>query len=141
MRTKDFVDRIKDIGYYVIHDTNETLILGSVNEVVVKISELNRGSVRFNKTINKEAEGTVMEYANTPIDKRKEQKKYYVRLKGIDEKEGYLNCNNMNGNYFVDFKDDVASFTVKFSKPEIKSLVDDPDFFLQNGSYELEPAD
>lgn len=141
MITKDFVDKIKDIGYDLIHDSHETLILGSAHEVLVKISEIDRGAVRFNTTIDKEAEDTVMDYANTTISKRKEQKKYYVRLKGIGEADGYLNFNKSNGQYFVDSKDDVFDITAKFVKKEIKSLVDDPEFFLQTGSYELELAD
>jgi len=140
MITKDFVDKIKDIGYDLIHDSHETLILGSAHEVVVKISEIDRGAVRFNATIDKEAEDTVMDYANTPISKRKEQKKYYVRLKGIDEADAYLNFNQSNGQYFVDDKDGVSDINTKFVKTEIKSLVDDPDFFLQSDSYKLEPA-
>lgn len=140
MITKDFVDKIKDIGYDLIQDSHETLILGSVHEVVVKISEIDRGAVRFNTTIDKEAEDTVMDYANTPISKRKEQKKYYVHLKGIGGADGYLNFNQSDGQYFVDSKYDVYDITAKFVKKEIKSLVDDPDFFLQNDSYKLEPA-
>jgi len=145
MKTKEIRAKLLLYGLTALVDENtKNLVVAGTNlENLVEVSESRRGVVSFQKPVeNKDVVEAIMDYANTPIDYRHEleSKKYYVRIKGLDKEDGYLNFNHDNGDYFVDGNDSIEPYTVKFTKSEIKSLVDDPDFFLQTGSYELELA-
>jgi len=146
MRTKEIRAKLLLYGLTALVDENtKSLVVAGTNlENLVEVSENKRGIVSFKKPVeNKDVVEAIMDYANTPLDYRHElkSKKYYVRIKGLDKEDGYLNFNHDSGDYFVDGNDSIEPYTVKFTKPEVESLVDAPDFFLQTGSYELELAD
>jgi len=145
MKTKELGAKLSKYGLTTTLDkyTKNLVVAGTNLENLVEVSEIKRGVVSFKKPIeNKDVVEAIMDYANTPLDYRHElkTKTYYVRIKGLNKEDGYLNFNHDSGTYFVDGNDSIEPYTVKFTKPEIKSLVDDPDFFLQTGSYELELA-
>lgn len=146
MKTKEIRAKLLLYGLTALVDgnTKKLVVAGTNLENLVEVSESRRGVVSFKKPVeNKDVMEAIMDYANTPLDYRHEpkSKKYYVRIKGLDKEDGYLNFNRRNEQYFVDGNDIIEPYTVKFTKSEIKSLVDDPYFFLQTGSYELELAD
>lgn len=77
------------------------------------------------------------ELAMTPIDERSTKQR--VKIKGLSLSTGdslYLNFDPIKGNYFVSHLN--RFFKNKFTDYEIDELVNDPDFFLQAGSYETE---
>lgn len=145
MKTKEIRAKLLLYGLTALVDENtKNLVVAGTNlENLVEVSESRRGVVSFKKPVeNKDVVEAIMDYTNTPLDYRHElkNKKYYVRIKGLNKEDGYLNLNHDSGAYFVDCNDSIEPYTVKFTKSEIKSLVDDQDFFLQTGSYELELA-
>lgn len=77
-------------------------------------------------------------YAYKLLEERSENK-YLVHLKGASSKDGFLGLDPDESEYFVDHTDGGRSDLIfEFTKPEIDKLVEDPDFFLQKGSYTLE---
>ena len=146
MKTKELGEKLSKYGLTTTLDkyTKNLVVAGTNLENLVEVSEIKRGVVSFKKPVeNKDVVESIMDYANTPLDYRHEpkSKKYYVRIKGLDRDDAYLNFNRRSEQYFVDSNNNIEPFTVKFTKPEVEALVDDLDFFLQTGSYELELAD
>ncbi|ATG86365.1 hypothetical protein LpeD_80 [Lactobacillus phage LpeD] len=145
MKTKEFADKLKDYGFYVKHHlfqytgVVDISTRGSVNDpTLADISETEMGVVSFNGPIIKDVGDIIMEYANTPIEKRREEKKSLVHLKGINKHNSYLNYHKDLNDYFIGNRNDDAYYKARFTKSEIDKLVEDPDFFLQKGSYTLE---
>lgn len=89
----------------------------------------------------------VSELSATPLIDRISHK-YYVKIKGLPSELGYLNYGNdfLHGQnnteeYTIRTKKQTNIFKTTFTKSEIKKLVDNKDFFLQEDSFELEPVD
>ena len=146
MKTKEFANKLKNEGFYAKRRLSwytgvvDISTRGSVNDPsLVEISETEMGVVKFNGPLTcKDVVDIIMEYANTPIEERKEEKKYLVHLKGVNKDTSYLNCQRGLGYYFISNSDEDEYNKTQFTKPEINKLVEDPNLFLQEGSYKLE---
>lgn len=79
------------------------------------------------------------ELAMTPLDKRKEDKKYYVKV--FNHKFGYLNISNFSGEIYVDDKSETYSIKTKFTSKAIKQLKRREDVALDWNKVKLEEVD
>ncbi|AFU63169.1 hypothetical protein 8014-B2_00102 [Lactobacillus phage ATCC 8014-B2] len=145
MRTKEFATKLNYYKYRVGQNPSlgELYVVGEVDGVqdinLVEISDNKIGVVKFNEPISKNVVDIVMKYAYTPVEERDEENKYLVHLKGINNGCGYLNYRGGDrGRYFVSDYVSGAGYKTYFTKKEINKLVENPDFFLQKGSYTLE---
>lgn len=78
------------------------------------------------------------ELAMTPLDKRVEEKKYYVKICGGSL--GYLNITSTN-KMIVDSKDNACGIKTKFTDKAIKQLKQRDDIPLDWGKVTLEEVD
>nr|DAQ69817.1 MAG TPA: hypothetical protein [Caudoviricetes sp.] len=76
------------------------------------------------------------ELAVTPIDKRREEKKYYVKICGGSL--GYLNIKTSTNKMIVDSKDDACGIKTKFTDKAIKQLKKRDDVPLDWDKVKLE---
>jgi len=142
MKTKEFIEKVETMGYkvdeteykfYVIDDGERTLL------TVSKCHQFKAG-LNYPDPLTPELFSLAVEYAKTPVSKR--SAKYHVAIKGLSLSNGerlYLNFDPINSNYFVSNLN--GYFKNKFTEDEIYKLVNDPDFFLQTGTYETEEAE
>lgn len=146
MKTKEFVNKLKNEGFYAKRCLSwytgvvDISTRGSVNDPsLVEISETEMGVVKFNGPLTcKDVVDIIMEYANTPVEEREEENRHLVRIKGIVHYKSYLSQSYVTGEYYIDNGTETSSFKTHFTKSEIDKLVEDPKFFLQKDSYNLE---
>lgn len=135
MKTKKFIKEIKSMGFDVkelhynlaIYEDNDyTLAHISKKEVGVLATDFpNFYGLEHDRKLR--LLDLLIEYTKTPIEDRKEEEKYYYRLKGFGDYEYYLN---------LDLEDDVPSklisgyfqtkyYQTQFTDKEFASLPDD----------------
>lgn len=142
MKTKEFIKKLESMGYKIEIIGNLTFVFNSNNSNVLSISNDRQYGIdcNYNTPATPELFLIAIEYAKTPISKR--STKYNVKINGLSLSTGeglYLNFDPINGNYFISNLN--GYFKNKFTDEEIDELVNDPDFFLQTGSYETEEAE
>lgn len=142
MKTKEFIEKVEAMGYLAVITNNLTFVFDSNNNIVLSISNDRQYGIdcNHNTPARHELFNLAVEYAKTPISKR--STKYHVKIKGLSLSSGeglYLNFDQINGNYFVSNLN--RYFKNKFTDDEIDELVNDPDLFLQTGSYETDEAE
>lgn len=72
---------------------------------------------------------------------RDSSKKYYVKIKGLDKENGYLNYDIQEDRYFTDDNDNGFSWAkVSFSVNEIDGMINNPDFFLTEDNFDPIPV-
>jgi len=151
VRTKDFVERVSELGYKVSVGANVTQVLvktgwASLNKVaVISEKECNKVNLAFTGVgANDKAFNLIMKYANTPIDRRKEQKKYYIKVfKNADD--SYLHI-TVGGIYSkpeldtIDSKSFVTVSRIAFSNEQIEQLKQRDDIAIDWNKVTLEEA-
>lgn len=86
MKTKEFIKRVEDLGY-TIFSTNERFIqiCDHRGRTLAEVSREKLYHINTNKDepITKTLFDLIVEYACTPVEDRKEEKKFYLRHKWI----------------------------------------------------------
>lgn len=139
MKTKEFIKKINDLGYYAkLKDYDEKIlyichnnkgdvlqhILAAVN--IEQIGVINTFYNEFNQlNIDKQQQllGLLSKYSRTPIKERNEEKKYMYRLREINnlifEKHSrgdyYLNYNTKRGRCFLHNNEEGSDIKTKFT--------------------------
>lgn len=72
---------------------------------------------------------------------RDSSKNYYIKIKGLGEKDSYLNYDMQEDRYFTDDADDSFSWAkVSFSVDEIDGMINNPGFFLTENNFDPIPV-
>ncbi|AUV59787.1 hypothetical protein HOS79_gp027 [Lactobacillus phage Nyseid] len=72
---------------------------------------------------------------------RNTNKKYYIKIKGLDKETGYLNYDMQEDRYFTDDTNDSFSWAkVSFSVDEIDGMINNPGFFLTENNFDPIPV-
>lgn len=143
MKTKEFIEKVEAMGYEVYETDYDFYVNADDGErTLLKVSKYHqfKAGLNYPDQLTPELFSLAVEYAKTPISKR--STKQHVKIKGLSLSSGdglYLNFDPINSNYFVSNLN--GYFKNKFTDDEIDELVNDPDFFLQTGSYEIEEVD
>ena len=142
MKTKEFIKKVEAMGYSIEIIGNLTFVFDSNNSNVLSISNDRQYGIdcNYNTPATSEMFSVAVEYAKTPISKR--LTKHHIKIKGLSLSSGdglYLNFDPINSNYFVSNLN--GYFKNKFTDDEIDELVNNQDFFLQTGIYEIEEVD
>ena len=135
MKTKQFIKEIKPMGFDVKDLENVIVIIDSNEDFIAKVSKVKFGGLatdypefyRLEHNTKLRLLDLLIEYAKTPIEDRKEEEKYYYRLKGFGDYEYYLN---------LDLEDDVPSklisgyfqtkyYQTQFTDAEFEALPED----------------
>lgn len=97
MRTKEFIKRVKELGFRVREEKANINIIAD-NFIIAEVSK-NRlycintyNSVKVEWTNEKELFDLIVEYAKTPIEDREEEKKFLIQHKYLVSKNFYPVC-------------------------------------------------
>lgn len=105
---------IIDKYYKNNYDGNVIKIYTHNDSYVISINqELLPTSKEFKKLYN-----AILEYIDTPIKEREDEKRWYIHL--VEDSEAYLNLDTTEDRYFISTKEDYRSYQTKFTRSEIK---------------------
>lgn len=127
MQTKEFIKEVEVLGFEVkdfegaVHvriDGEMLLAISKRYEGVLDTDYANFRSLSwvFRKPVFKLA----VEYASTPVDKREEEKEYYIKLIGT---AGWCDCiayNEKENHYFMSPSYEYLGYKTKFTLKQIK---------------------
>ena len=88
MKTSEFIKRVEELGYEVDNISFPTVLCIVAGKDVwmasVETNVLNKVDTRYDATnIPSELFDLLVEYVKTPLEDREEEKKYYIRPKGM----------------------------------------------------------
>lgn len=144
MKTKEFIKRVEELGfeaeeyesgiYIKDRDGDCVTSVGSKCEYMVDCSWT--GFMFLGETKRKSLFELAFEYASTPINKRKEEKKFYLRHECLNRKNGLGYLNLLRDYYPLDFrlmdKRDKANWVTKFTDKDIEQIRDVYEFNLDD---------
>lgn len=150
MRTKAFVERMNKLGYKVSVGDCETQVLiktGIVSQnKVAAINEKEQNKVDMAFTgigASDEAFKLIMKYANTPVDKRKEEKKYYIKMfKHANDSYLHIMVGGAYEKPKLDtlYSEDLITYRITFNTEQIEQLKQREDIAVDWDRVMLEEA-
>ena len=98
MKTKEFIKRVEELGYCVMNGEEYYHIKDFDGEVIASINKLITFQIctDFNAwdelcdDLKKQLFDIISKYTSTPIDKREEEKMFYLRHRWIFDKDFYI---------------------------------------------------
>lgn len=133
MKTKEFIEKVEELGFRAEESDSGIDVINGVFQHLCHVSKTFRFVLDTDWTEFEEAgEATredlyklAVEYANTPLEEREEEKKYRYKLRGVKEGSGYLNYSTDYLNYHFTSLLEVSGVTTKFTDSEVKNFPND----------------
>ena len=145
MKTKEFIEKVEKLGFTIEYYKNpfsniksncdyDLITISANNQVLVKIwancqyaiSTISDGHSCYLYGYDvDELYKVCFEYANTPVEEREEEKKYYLihryfRIAGGGS--GFFTIENASGLSFLKYKTNLDHYSQKFTEKEIEEL-------------------
>ena len=134
MKTKKFIKEIRSMGFDVkelhynlaIYDDNEfSLAHVSKKEVGVLITDF-PCFYKLEHNSKLQLLNLLIEYAKTPIEDRKEEEKYYYRLKGFNTLiDKYLARGKISNDFYLVSQYEKEDYNTQFTDKEFEVFPDD----------------
>lgn len=136
VKTKEFIKRVEDMGFKILNASDMFLYiyirevdddyeqLGYVDvetENIMNISGLGIDKITSDK--REKLFKLIVEYASTPPEERKEEKKYYIKHKYLRKHNAYLNYNKSFKEWIFHSKSDTANRKTQFTLAELPNWV------------------
>lgn len=130
MKTKEFIKKVEELGFGVRFCGMQIRILA--NDFIISV--VYTGQVYGINTCkplsialkNEDKLFELMvEYVKTPLDERKEEKKFYLRHRWFNSKPIYKNYLNYwigTNEYWLDYKNETAEVKTQFTEKEIENI-------------------
>lgn len=122
MKTSEFIKRVERLGYEVDNISFPTVLRIVAGEDVwiasVETDALNKVDTRYDANIPSELFDLLVEYARTPIEERKDSKKYYLYN---PIKDLYFNYKHEVGSYGWSTHGQTSVCQTQFTEEEIKN--------------------
>ena len=131
LTTKEFIKRVKELGYNVGNSRDYYHIVDKINQNIANINksilcQISTDYIAWDDIPDKDKKTLfklLMEYASTPVEERKEEKKYYL-------KHGWLRSRfedkivNQDGEdeYFLSDESQTDGFKTQFTQKEIDEI-------------------
>lgn len=132
MKTKEFIRRVEELGYFIneyveyceIKDVNNNLIAVINKTTFLQLDTDYYLWDKLNEIDKKELFDLLIEYAKTPIEDREEEKKYYLRHKWLtsDNDFNYLNLYTNKNRYIIESNGNFNTFKTQFTQAEIDEI-------------------
>lgn len=127
MRTKEFINKVKELGYDIDISMEDVIIKqnGCIFVIISRRSAYTMSSYTvFGAKHADELLDLCVDYVKTPIEEREEEKKYCLRLKDDFYKitYAYLTRDIRNGDYFSFGKHELKGTQNKFTQKEIDEI-------------------
>ena len=132
MKTKEFMKKVAELGYKIneknFFDSVICLIISNSFDRKVgyvaknKLFEMN---IRSDENMTEELFDLIVEYANTPVKDREEEKRYYLRHKWLNNKNtNYLHLNEENNFYDLSVYKSLEAWKaqLQFTEKEIEEI-------------------
>ena len=124
MKTTEFIKKVEQLRYEVVDNITDMIICRNGN-IVARVcnNKVNKLDTLWEEDVPHYLLHLCVEYARTPIEERKSEKKYYLRLpiKG-NPAVSYLNYNAENGVFNFSSYTESHSWMTQFTQNEINSL-------------------
>lgn len=128
MKAKEFIKKAKELGYSAGTFLDGSMVVYYGGDIIVSINEdMPYGmiiNIKHLKSLTKELFDLCVEYAKTPIEERKEEKKYYLKICGTFyvSNYAYLNFNIKYGNYMLSDGKQNHRYQTQFTQKEIDEV-------------------
>lgn len=130
MTTKEFIKRVEGLGFELEEHCGKLNVFGispNGKKVVIarveinKIMELSTNTMLWGVCGTWELFDLMVEYAETPVEERKEPEKYYLRAEGYGDEHGnYLNMRG--GKVFFSDSPQTDRYQTQFTEYEIAQM-------------------
>ena len=131
MKTSEFIKYFEDEGYETMFDAycdKGVLFLNENHEVllhVLKGDRIDTDYCAFNdldSSKKQEYYKVIFEYLMTPLEEREEEKKYYLKMKGFNNHQTFLNYNINRKKYTLDNNENFKEYKTQFTQSEIDEM-------------------
>ena len=131
MKTKEFIRRVEELGYFInkyvdyyeIKDVDKNLI-AVTNKIM--FLQLNTDYYQWDELCEidkKELFDLLIEYAKTPIEDREEEKKFYLRHKWLNlDTYNYLHLDVDDGSCMLNDNEELSYTKIKLTEKEIEDI-------------------
>ena len=133
MKTKEFIKRVKELGYRCYEYADSIAIRVNIYEfMIAAIDKKEMYSFIIGSDLGLDNPETfitdkllelIVEYVRTPVDERVEEKKFYLRHKWLNlDTDNYLHLDVDDGSCMLDDKEEFSYTKIKLTKKEIKEI-------------------
>ena len=121
MKTKEFIKRVENMGYKTVK-MNSYIIVYDPDNMDERVGAVNIYCERQLSIYDAIYDLTklLIAYAETPLDEREDEKKYYVKV--FNQANGFLNMNVENNLFVLDESYQSKPFKTQFTRAEIEKL-------------------
>ena len=136
MKTSEFIRRVESIGYKTVK-TDSYINIYDADNMIEPVASVNMycTSQLFIYDAYYHLAKFIVEYAETPLDEREDEKKYYVKVfKGY---RGYLNVSHATSKFMTADMSQTVSYQTQFTEIEIEQLKRRDDIPLDWDKVEL----
>lgn len=141
MKTKEFVEQMQSRGFKVVKESYATYVESSKSTLALiregcsyVFDTCFTAMKELDPTTRRELVEIIIEYANTPIEERKEDKKYTLRFIHLEEYE-YLTLCTARGENKIEFGEEQNNnfYQTQFTDDEINGLPNWVSVMLEQG--------
>ena len=130
MKTSEFIKKLDEHREKVINVKQEYNLYDELETTI--ITEQFTITYRNNKEPN-EIIDIIAEYLMTSVKGRKDKKKYYLRHKGINEYDNFLNLEYETQSYYVSSNEEFYDYKTQFTQSEIDEM---PEYYKHPAVWE-----
>src|SRR5699024_1587234 len=127
MKTSEFIEYFEDKGHRVFRNgfflsvvDEEDFIFIDIRHGIDLVVDFTSTDLTFSE--QQEYYKVIFEYLMTPIEEREDEKKFYLRQKGIEDYNAFLNYERFDDRYFTDNKKEHSQYINQFTQSEIDEL-------------------
>lgn len=139
MKTKEFIKRVEDMGFEVHTEKNMTYVnknlenLSYIDEEYTNtINTVLRTFARLEDKKREKLFKAIVEYASTPPEERKEEKKYYIKHPGLSRDFAYLNQSIFGKEWYLSAGYENHITKTQFTLEELPEFVHE---WLESGEF------
>lgn len=121
MKTREFIEQVEKLGYKTVKVYSFITIYDpdNMDQRVAVVSMRSERQLSISDAIY-DLTKLLVEYAETPLEEREDEKKYYVKV--FKSNFGYLNVNYVTGRSIASDREQLLGYRTQFTKSEIKQL-------------------
>ena len=130
MKTKEFIKRVEELGFGVkVYDSQIRIL---ANDFIISVVYIGREyMINTYKPVSlafrneDELFDLIIKYAKTPVEDRKEEKKFYLRHRWLKPRpidKNYLNHWIGTNKYWLDYNNETENIQTQFNLKEIDEI-------------------
>lgn len=145
MKTSEFIEYFQNEFCYV-KEFSDGIFVTDIDELDLfylckdknSFSTIKFGFEMLDFSKQQEYYKVIFEYLMTPFEEREEEKKYYLKLKGLKEPHNVLNFKERTQSYHISTDDKFFGYKTQFTQSEIDEM---PECYTHPAVWEQMPVD